>query len=232
VAWEIYRVIWFDSGVYGAQVLSDLNKHMRTVHHTYRRKAKIPKDMISELDNPALDIEPQIYGAKSFKQPPAAVTPSDEETAVPLSSAENSSNASPPLVPPPLMVPQPASRVLAPATVGLPPTKAVKTLPPLLPVGAAVVVAPVSLLRIKTSPTTTAGRAPPLISSAAASSAMEQPRTVTMATAKSGSGGGEGERTGRDLSLETIKQELGELMLLITANSSNTLMRYPSLNLS
>lgn len=196
-------------------MLSDLNKHMRTVHHTYRRKAKIPKDMISELDNPALDIEPQIYGAKSFKQPPAAVTPSDEETAVPLSSSENLSKPSPPLVPPPLMVPQPASRVLAPATVGLPP-KGAKALPPLLPVGAAVVVAPVSLLRIKTSPTTTAGRAPPLISSAAASPAIEQPRTVNTAAVKSGSGGGgEGESTGRDLSLETIKQELGETMLLV-----------------
>ena len=45
------------------KVLSDLNKHMRTVHGTYRRRAKIPKDLIGELDNPEAEISPQIYGA-------------------------------------------------------------------------------------------------------------------------------------------------------------------------
>ena len=47
------------------KVLSDLNKHMRTVHGTYRRRAKIPKDLIGELDNPETEIPPQIYGATS-----------------------------------------------------------------------------------------------------------------------------------------------------------------------
>merc|ERR550534_866489 len=47
------------------KVLSDLNKHMRTVHGTYRRRAKIPKDLIGELDNPETEISPQIYGATS-----------------------------------------------------------------------------------------------------------------------------------------------------------------------
>ena len=36
---------------------------MRTVHGTYRRKAKIPKDMISEItENPDSEIVPQIFG--------------------------------------------------------------------------------------------------------------------------------------------------------------------------
>ena len=47
------------------KVLSDLNKHMRTVHGTYRRRAKIPKDLIGELDNPEAEISPQLYGATS-----------------------------------------------------------------------------------------------------------------------------------------------------------------------
>ena len=47
------------------KVLSDLNKHMRTVHGTYRRRAKIPKDLISEIDNPNSELLPQIYGASS-----------------------------------------------------------------------------------------------------------------------------------------------------------------------
>lgn len=45
------------------KVLSDLNKHMRTVHGTYRRRAKIPKDLIGEMDDPDTDLTPQIYGA-------------------------------------------------------------------------------------------------------------------------------------------------------------------------
>ena len=36
---------------------------MRTVHGTYRRKAKIPKELIGEMDNPDANITPQIYGA-------------------------------------------------------------------------------------------------------------------------------------------------------------------------
>jgi hypothetical protein len=73
---------------YNVQVLSDLNKHMRTVHHTYRRKAKIPKDMISEMDNPDLGMAPQIYGAKSFKQPPAANTAADGDEMLPATITE------------------------------------------------------------------------------------------------------------------------------------------------
>ena len=43
------------------KVLSDLNRHMRNVHGIYRRKAKIPKDMISEItENPDSEIVPQI----------------------------------------------------------------------------------------------------------------------------------------------------------------------------
>ena len=51
-------------------MLSDLNKHMRTVHQTYRRKAKISKDQIMELDNPETEIQPKIYGAKLEKPVP------------------------------------------------------------------------------------------------------------------------------------------------------------------
>ena len=42
---------------------------MRTVHGTYRRKAKIPKDLISEIDNPESGILPQIYGTSSKNSP-------------------------------------------------------------------------------------------------------------------------------------------------------------------
>ena len=45
------------------KVLSDLNKHMRTVHGTYRRKAKIPKDLINEIDNPDSELLPQLYAS-------------------------------------------------------------------------------------------------------------------------------------------------------------------------
>jgi len=47
------------------KVLSDLNKHMRTVHGTYRRRAKIPKELIGEIGNPDSDLSPQMYGAIS-----------------------------------------------------------------------------------------------------------------------------------------------------------------------
>ena len=43
---------------------------MRTVHGTYRRKAKIPKELISEIDNPDSSILPQIYGTSSAKSSP------------------------------------------------------------------------------------------------------------------------------------------------------------------
>ena len=43
---------------------------MRTVHGTYRRKAKIPKELISEIDNPDSSILPQIYGTTSSKSSP------------------------------------------------------------------------------------------------------------------------------------------------------------------
>ena len=36
---------------------------MRTVHGTYRRKAKIPKESIAEIDNPEVNVTPKIYGA-------------------------------------------------------------------------------------------------------------------------------------------------------------------------
>ena len=42
---------------------------MRTVHGTYRRKAKIPKELISEIDNPDSSILPQIYGTSSKSSP-------------------------------------------------------------------------------------------------------------------------------------------------------------------
>ena len=37
---------------------------MRTVHHTYRRKAKFPKELLSDVSDPTSSIEPLIYGAK------------------------------------------------------------------------------------------------------------------------------------------------------------------------
>ena len=58
------------------KVLSDLNKHMRTVHGTYRRKAKIPKELIGEMDNPRVNLMPQIYGTNQSEteQSPASQT--------------------------------------------------------------------------------------------------------------------------------------------------------------
>jgi len=47
------------------KVLSDLNKHMRTVHGTYRRRAKIPKELIGEIGSPDSDLSPHVYGAIS-----------------------------------------------------------------------------------------------------------------------------------------------------------------------
>ena len=49
------------------KVLSDLNKHMRTVHGTYRRRAKIPKELIGEMDDPDTDLTPQIYGSSQAR---------------------------------------------------------------------------------------------------------------------------------------------------------------------
>ena len=61
------------------QVLSDLNKHMRTVHGTYRRKAKIPKDMISEItENPDSEIVPQIFGS-SPEKPSSGQSPEKQQ---------------------------------------------------------------------------------------------------------------------------------------------------------
>ena len=48
------------------KVLSDLNKHMRTVHGTYRRRAKIPKELIGEMDDPDTDLTPQIFGSSQI----------------------------------------------------------------------------------------------------------------------------------------------------------------------
>ena len=38
---------------------------MRTAHGTYKGKAKIPKELISEVDNPDSSILPQISGTSS-----------------------------------------------------------------------------------------------------------------------------------------------------------------------
>ena len=46
------------------KVLSDLNCHMRQKHGIYRRKAKIPKDMISEITKNS-EIVPQNFGSSS-----------------------------------------------------------------------------------------------------------------------------------------------------------------------
>jgi len=69
------------------KVLSDLNKHMRTVHGTYRRKAKIPKELIGEMDNPDANITPQIYGAN----PGGKTVNQISETNVPAMSTERPS---------------------------------------------------------------------------------------------------------------------------------------------
>ena len=66
------------------QVLSDLNKHMRTVHGTYRRKAKIPKDMISEItENPDSEIVPQIFGSSPEKLSPGPSPEKQQKTDIP-----------------------------------------------------------------------------------------------------------------------------------------------------
>ena len=45
------------------KVLCDLYKHMRIVHGTYQRKAKLPRDCLDRLDDPTFNIVPKIYGA-------------------------------------------------------------------------------------------------------------------------------------------------------------------------
>ena len=45
------------------KVLCDLYKHMRLVHGTYQRKAKLPRDCLDRLDDPTYNIIPKIYGA-------------------------------------------------------------------------------------------------------------------------------------------------------------------------
>lgn len=52
---------------------------MRTVHGTYRRKAKIPKDMISEItENPDSEIVPQIFGS-SPEKPSSGPSPEKQQ---------------------------------------------------------------------------------------------------------------------------------------------------------
>lgn len=196
------------------KVLSDLNKHMRTVHHTYRRKAKIPKDMISELDNPDLGIEPQIYGAKSFKshqqqqQEVAAVAP---VAAVKDQPAMESPPAATVTANRPSLMPPMLAAVVTP--------KFPKAIPPLLPVaGAAVTAPPLTLLRTKT---TAAAAAVPtkksLLTTAAAVAAVpaKGKMRINLAADESSRGDGGGKasaldtNSGGDVNLETIKQELG-----------------------
>ena len=75
--WNSFIPIYF-------KVLSDLNKHMRTVHGTYRRKAKIPKDMISEItENPDSEIVPQIFGSSSEKPSPGPSPEKQQKTDIP-----------------------------------------------------------------------------------------------------------------------------------------------------
>ena len=180
-------------------MLSDLNKHMRTVHHTYRRKAKIPKDMISELaDNPDLGLQPQIYGAKPAKQPSptTAAAAAMTTTVVPASAMQSSL---PPAAPSSVVdshgaSPQKAlTKVVGPtvsvaaAAKPLLPPKTAKALPPLVHVSALLggpAVVPVKAMKA-------AGG--------------------TVAAAKWRSDGGDMVAScGRDPSLEAIKQELGK----------------------
>jgi len=78
------------------KVLSDLNKHMRTVHGTYRRKAKIPKEAIAEIDNPEANVIPKIYGANPAVLSKNIETPSVKQKSKPKkSSSHPKSNKSP-----------------------------------------------------------------------------------------------------------------------------------------
>ena len=99
------------------QVLSDLNKHMRTVHGTYRRKAKIPKDLISEIDNPESDILPQIYGAQSAKTSPG---PSPDKTKsannIPETQQQQHNIPTPPSLPSPVTTAAPKAVSATPKT--------------------------------------------------------------------------------------------------------------------
>lgn len=74
------------------KVLSDLNKHMRTVHGTYRRKAKIPKEAIAEIDNPEAKVIPKIYGANP------AVLSKNIETTTRTIKLNNKKSPSPPKI--------------------------------------------------------------------------------------------------------------------------------------
>ena len=80
--------------------MSDLNKHMRTVHGTYRRKAKIPKDLISEIDNPESDILPQIYGAQSKTSPGPSPDKTKSANNIPETQQQQQHNIPTPSVPP------------------------------------------------------------------------------------------------------------------------------------
>ena len=61
------------------KLLADLHGHMRSVHGIFRRKAKIPKDLIGESDNPESDILPLISGTKPSQSRPGQTNPNLED---------------------------------------------------------------------------------------------------------------------------------------------------------
>ena len=93
---------------------------MRTVHGTYRRKAKIPKDLISEIDNPESDILPQIYGAQSKTSPGPSPDKTKSANNIPETQQQQQQN-----IPTPPVLPTPATTA-APKPVSATP----KTAPP------------------------------------------------------------------------------------------------------
>ena len=77
---------------------------MRTVHGTYRRKAKIPKDLISEIDNPESDILPQIYGAQSKTSPGPSPDKTKSANNIPETQQQQQQN-----IPTPAVLPIPVT---------------------------------------------------------------------------------------------------------------------------
>ena len=208
-----------------AKVLSDLNKHMRTVHHTYRRRAKIPKDMLTELDSPADlgGIEPQIYGAKP--RPP----PSPKQDVAIVVKEEPTAKHEPPgsLLPPTLVVNDGGKPIVLSAVIDqakIAASNVIILVPPPLLTASALSVGDASKSPLRTGSTMITMATTKPVMSATKNGLVSVPTAIPTAAKRISqdfqfsavSPASERKAGGRpELNLETIKQELGNYIFLI-----------------
>ena len=204
-----------------AQVLSDLNKHMRTVHHTYRRRAKIPKDMLTELDSPADlgGIEPQIYGAKP--RPP----PSPKQDVAIVVKEEHEPPGS--LLPPTLVVNDGGKPIVLSAVIDqakIAASNVIILVPPPLLTASALSVGDASKSPLRTGSTMITMATTKPVMSATKNGLVSVPTAIPTAAKRISqdfqfsavSPASERKAGGRpELNLETIKQELGNSIFFI-----------------